>query len=362
MEHRAPPRQNAGHAPRGHTASAHMGNAGHPGASRTGSGGVSRSHSSGGHGSGGSALGRHMARNPNGIATQRHAKTSTTPHGSSPAGSRPGNRKGQAGSALSRYVAGNPNSLAAHRHAATSQRHGAQPSQQFRKLPGDLPAGNDTVAQGARVRGQAGQRGRFPSSSGPRGGPRRQPWLYPAFGGGPHGYPVDTADTASDQSTVDGTPADTGLDAAGTAASRASSAAGPLSIGWQEPTDMATAIGQPGGGVFIVERAGDNDAWLPTLVGAAPEGFGRRLEYVAEDVSEQDGVRVRLGILPTRPNHPADRAVLRAIAHDIVARVHDSGSDSALTNQSGLTERDRRLLQQRGIENGGEVPDYLSGR
>jgi hypothetical protein len=38
---------------------------------------------------------------------------------------------------------------------------------------------------------------------------------------------------------------------------------------------LDAAIGQPGAGIFIIERAGEGDnVWLPAHVATAPDGLG----------------------------------------------------------------------------------------
>lgn len=151
------------------------------------------------------------------------------------------------------------------------------------------------------------------------------------------GAPVDTA------APVDaGAPADTGVpDAAMPTDPSAAADAGEPPPDGEPPQELETADGD----------------WQPTNVGYAADGFGVRLGHLMEDIAGAQGspdwtqYRVRLGVGRIRPNHPVDRALLRAVAHQIAAR---SGSGA------GPTPQERRILSAMRIWHRGAAPDYLS--
>jgi hypothetical protein len=181
-------------------------------------------------------------------------------------------------------------------------------------------------------------------------------------------------------------------------------------INWNDPVPLDQALNHPGAGVFIVERAGagvaagpspvasddpadagmpdadmsagpadspdagepppdgepppegpeeqelaDGD-WQPTNLGYAIEGLGSRLGHLMEDIGGLQGptdqYRVRLGVLRIRPQHPVDRAVLRAVAHRIAGR---------LGVGAGPTPQERRILGGTRIWHRGVLPEYLGG-
>jgi hypothetical protein len=142
-----------------------------------------------------------------------------------------------------------------------------------------------------------------------------------------------------------------------------------LHITWQEPMPLDAAIGQPGAGVFIIERAGEGeDAWMPAHVTIAADGFGSRIQLLMDDAqglgSQPDwsAFRVRLGVLPVRPGHPADRAALHAISRDVAARIRGTEAGAGLAPSPEPTQRQQQLLQERDVQDTGAIPDYLSSR
>ena len=313
---------------------------GHTRVTRTGFHGTGSGHSGAVTPSSG-ALRRHIARNPNGLAAQRYGGTGLGSSSSSKSA-----YHSPSGNALSRYMAGKPNSLAAQRHATASQGL-AHRSTQWGSS--DRIRRTSAQASGPKNAWPVSSRGKPRSHFGANRGPGR------TLGPHPDSDPYDdfgTSNSAADLNVDTGFDGDTGPTGAATQHE-------PLAVEWQEPTDVNSAIGQPGAGVFIIERAGDDNAWYPLLIGAAPEGFGRRLQYLTEDVGEQEGIRIRLGVIATRPNHPADRTVLRAVAHDLVQRIRSKGADGMLTNRSTPNTREQRLLQQRGLDHGGNAPEYI---
>jgi hypothetical protein len=134
---------------------------------------------------------------------------------------------------------------------------------------------------------------------------------------------------------------------------------GPITIDWQEPTSLDDAIGQPGAGVFIIENT-EGDTPQPVQVGDAADGFAQRLQSMQEDRSGASGQQVRLGLISVRRGNRADRAVVRAAAHDIAARINASGVAGPGFPAQRPSPSEQRLLQQRPIQDGGAVPDYLA--
>jgi hypothetical protein len=317
------------------------------------------------------ALSRQIARNPAGKAAQRFAKLTTATSGLST------NRRTKTS------IAGGHSRAQASSRGKTGHTRSAALTNLLKDKPSSLAAQRWAQAhatKGQSIRGTPGGAAGLtqPSGGGWHGARHhRRRWLYPAFGGTPYSDRIDADDSgAPDTSAPDtagppgasGTaPASTAADpAGGLGSSRVSSAKEPVAIDWQPPIAFDDAIGQPGAGVFIVERADDNGTSLPVHVGSAPDGFGARLQYVMDDMGgrgdEQDrnSFRVRLGIVPVRQRNPADRALLRALAHDIVARVRGNVGDETLAHQSTPTDRERRLLEQRGVQHSGDVADYLN--
>jgi hypothetical protein len=144
-----------------------------------------------------------------------------------------------------------------------------------------------------------------------------------------------------------------------TAEDAAAGGTAPIGIDWQDPMPVDQAIGQPDAGIFIVEQIDGQ----PVHVGAAPDGFGVRLQGLPDELQrlslDPQGVQVRLGVVQVRPGNPADRAVLSAVAHDAAARIRATGA-SGFLDASQPTPREQRLLEQRPVQNSGAVPDYLS--
>ena len=321
-----------------------------------------------------SALRRHMAQNQHGLASQRHAQAlsgAQTPARTRAGGAAAGLAGHPGAGALGRYVANKPTSRVGGAPVRSFPPHGGaqhgpagyQPRGQHRAGPSGGPLGGRAGMAAAphprlqnlirnNPNGLAAQRyaGAQAGWPGQYHHPHRGPWPYPPDA---VGYNIPRTDTGA------GMPDTDGSDGAAAPIQDSDANGASTSVTWEEPTDMSTAIGHPGAGVFILERTGDGGNWLPVLVGTAPEGFGRRLEYVMDDLGPSDDVQARLGTMQVRPNHPADRAVLRAIAHDIVARIRNAGADQMLTNQSGVSDREQRLLDQQPPEHGGEAPDYL---
>jgi hypothetical protein len=151
----------------------------------------------------------------------------------------------------------------------------------------------------------------------------------------------------------------TGMPAAGGGAAPASAMDGPITIDWQEPTSLDDAIRQPGAGVFIIENTA-GDAPQPVQVGDAAEGFAQRLRSMQEDPSSAGAQQVRLGLISVRRGHRADRAMVRAVAHDIAARISASGAAGPGFPAQGPSPSEQRLLQQRPAHDNGAVPDYLA--
>ena len=357
-----------------------------PAAARHGGAG----HAAGTQGTAGSALGRYISGKPNSRASQRHAQAASQAHHS--AGHAPGGGGKTTSRALSRYIAGKPGSKAAQRFAqsgasakfgasthAGGQRTGLAGVAQSHRigLQGGKRATNAAAAGQSRLSKLSALARKYPNSlpaqrlaqlqanktAGLSGSQRLRPWppwRDPARGGGPYDNRADLVDANINADAPDNVNAGSADQSGADAGPQGlTSGGGPLSIDWQDPTDLNTAIGQPGAGVFVVERTGDDGHSLPVLVGIAPDGFGRRLEYVMDDFAETEGATVQLGVMPVRNNHPADRTFLRAVGHDIVDRIRQSGADGMLTNQSAPSDREKRLLEQRPVEHGGQIPDYI---
>jgi hypothetical protein len=130
----------------------------------------------------------------------------------------------------------------------------------------------------------------------------------------------------------------------------------PSDITWEEPASFEDALAHPGAGVMVIER-GSGEDWQPANVAFAPHGFGARLEGFKEDLAglgqepDWSEYRVRLGTFPARRGNRADRALLRAVARDIAAKL---GASSAVQPQ------DSRFLSAHPSNHGGAVPDYVA--
>jgi hypothetical protein len=136
-------------------------------------------------------------------------------------------------------------------------------------------------------------------------------------------------------------------------------ARGPVTIDWQEPCGLDDAIGHPGAGVFIIETT-DGDAPQPVQAGDAADGFAQPLQNLQADPSGTPARQVRLGLIAVRPGNRADRAVVRAVAHDLSARISASGVAGAGFAVQELSPSEQRLLLQRPVSDTGAVPDYLA--